>query len=41
MKLAKNASDLSNRIVTFSPDVTVSTSLGGWVNQKQIYNRRT
>ena len=38
-EIGKNESDLSRRIVTFSPDVTVSTSLGGWVNQKQIYNR--
>ena len=38
-EIGKESSDLSNRIVTFSPDVTVSTSLGGWVNQKQIYNR--
>jgi pyruvate dehydrogenase E1 component len=38
-EIGKDDSDLSNRIVTFSPDVTVSTSLGGWVNQKQIYNR--
>jgi len=38
-EIGKNESDLSKRIVTFSPDVTVSTSLGGWVNQKQIYNR--
>ena len=38
-EIGKEDSDLSQRIVTFSPDVTVSTSLGGWVNQKQIYNR--
>ena len=38
-EIGKEESDLSKRIVTFSPDVTVSTSLGGWVNQKQIYNR--
>ena len=38
-EIGKDDSDLSKRIVTFSPDVTVSTSLGGWVNQKQIYNR--
>ncbi len=39
-ELGKTQSELSNRIVTFSPDVTVSTNLGGWVNQKQIYNRK-
>ena len=38
-EIGKEESDLSKRIVTFSPDVTVSTSLGGWVNQRQIYNR--
>ena len=38
-EIGKEESDLSKRIVTFSPDVTVSTSLGGWVNQKHIYNR--
>ena len=39
-EIGKEESDLSKKIVTFSPDVTVSTSLGGWVNQKQIYNRK-
>lgn len=39
-EIGKSDSELSKRIVTFSPDVTVSTSLGGWVNQKQIYNRK-
>ena len=38
-EIGKDDTDLSKRIVTFSPDVTVSTSLGGWVNQKKIYNR--
>ena len=38
-EIGKEDTELSKRIVTFSPDVTVSTSLGGWVNQKQIYNR--
>ena len=38
-EIGKEESNLSKRIVTFSPDVTISTSLGGWVNQKQIYNR--
>jgi pyruvate dehydrogenase E1 component len=37
-EISKEETELSDRIVTFSPDVTVSTSLGGWVNQKQIYN---
>ena len=38
-EIGKEKSKLSDRIVTFSPDVTVSTNLGGWVNQRQIYNR--
>ena len=37
--LAKGDTDLANRIVTTSPDVTVSTNLGGWVNQRGLYNR--
>src|SRR5690606_35986706 len=31
--LARGDSDLSQRILTTSPDVTVSTNLGGWVNR--------
>ena len=27
------------RIITTSPDVTVSTSLGSWVNQRDIFSR--
>lgn len=38
-ELAKSDSDLARRIVTTSPDVTVSTNLGGWVNQRGIYSR--
>ncbi|MET3900240.1 pyruvate dehydrogenase complex dehydrogenase (E1) component [Devosia sp. UYZn731] len=30
--IAKTDSNLANRIVTTSPDVTVSTNLGTWVN---------
>lgn len=30
---------LADRIITTSPDVTVSTNLGGWVNQRGIFNR--
>tara|TARA_B100000686_G_scaffold353374_1_gene458730 strand:- start:1340 stop:3682 length:2343 start_codon:yes stop_codon:yes gene_type:complete len=40
-EIGKEKSELSDRIVTFSPDVTVSTNLGGWVNQRQIYNRES
>ncbi|GAB4179345.1 MAG: transketolase [Thalassobaculales bacterium] len=38
--LAKGGSALAERIVTTSPDVTVSTNLGGWVNQRGIFARR-
>jgi pyruvate dehydrogenase E1 component len=30
----------ADRIVTSSPDVTVSTNLGGWVNRRGIFDRR-
>ncbi len=33
------AADLADRIVTMSPDVTVSTNLGSWVNRRGIYDR--
>jgi len=39
-ELARGDSDLASRIVTTSPDVTVSTNLGPWVNQRQIFDRR-
>ncbi|MBF95760.1 MAG: transketolase [Pelagibacterales bacterium] len=29
------------RIVTTSPDVTVSTNLGGWVNQRDVFSRNS
>ena len=31
---------LADAIVTTSPDVTVSTNLGPWVNQRGIFNRK-
>ena len=31
---------LAARIVTTSPDVTVSTNLGGWVNRRGVFDRR-
>ena len=37
--LAAEQSDLAARIVTTSPDVTVSTNLGGWVNRRGIFDR--
>jgi pyruvate dehydrogenase E1 component len=37
--LAADDSELSRRIVTTSPDVTVSTNLGGWVNRRGIFDQ--
>lgn len=37
-ELAKGNSALASRIVTTSPDVTVSTNLGAWVNQRGIFS---
>ncbi|MGH7032947.1 MAG: 1-deoxy-D-xylulose-5-phosphate synthase N-terminal domain-containing protein, partial [Stellaceae bacterium] len=38
-ELAKSSAPLAARIVTASPDVTVSTNLGGWVNQAGVFAR--
>ena len=37
--LAKGGTTLSDRIVTTSPDVTVSTNLGAWVNRRGLFAR--
>jgi pyruvate dehydrogenase E1 component len=37
--IAKTDSDLARRIVTTSPDVTVSTNLGAWVNRRHLFAR--
>jgi pyruvate dehydrogenase E1 component len=34
------AAPFAARIVTTSPDVTVSTNLGGWVNRRGLFDRR-
>ena len=39
--LARSKEELVKRIVTTSPDVTVSTNLGGWINRKGIFNRNS
>jgi pyruvate dehydrogenase E1 component len=39
-ELARADTPLAERIVTTSPDVTVSTNLGPWVNRRQIFDRR-
>ncbi len=38
-ELGKGDSDLASRIVTASPDVTVSTNLGAWVNRRGLFAR--
>ncbi|WP_114391817.1 transketolase-like TK C-terminal-containing protein [Oleisolibacter albus] len=38
-ELAKQDSELAARIVTTSPDVTVSTNLGAWVNRRGLFDR--
>ncbi|MCY3980220.1 MAG: transketolase [Alphaproteobacteria bacterium] len=37
--IAREGGSLADRIVTASPDVTVSTGLSGWVNQRGIFAR--
>ena len=37
--IARTDSDLAARIVTTSPDVTVSTNLGPWVNRRHLFDR--
>ena len=39
LDLSKAGGDLAERIVTTSPDVTVSTNLGAWVNQRGLFRR--
>lgn len=38
-ELARGATPLASRIVTASPDVTVSTNLGAWVNRRRLFAR--
>ena len=39
LDLSKAGGDLAERILTTSPDVTVSTNLGAWVNQRGLFRR--
>src|ERR1043166_1520303 len=39
-ELARGNSELASRIVTASPDVTVSTNLGAWVNRRGLFAKR-
>ncbi|MBZ9822043.1 transketolase [Mesorhizobium sp. CA4] len=38
-EIAKSDSDFASRVVTTSPDVTVSTNLGAWVNKRGLFAR--
>jgi pyruvate dehydrogenase E1 component len=38
-EIGRTLSDFAGRIVTTSPDVTVSTNLGPWVNRRGIFGR--
>lgn len=40
LDLAKSNQPIGDRIVTTSPDVTVSTNLGGFVNQRGLFRRQ-
>jgi pyruvate dehydrogenase E1 component len=39
-EIAKASDDFSGRVLTTSPDVTVSTNLGGFVNRRGVFKRR-
>lgn len=39
VELSRSAGPLADRIVTTSPDVTLTTNLGGWVNQRDVFHR--
>jgi pyruvate dehydrogenase E1 component len=38
-EIGREQSELAQRIVTTSPDVTVSTNLGAWVNRRGLFGR--
>jgi len=40
LDLSRAGGELADRVVTTSPDVTVSTNLGAWVNQRGLFKRR-
>ncbi|TRW15029.1 transketolase [Glacieibacterium frigidum] len=39
LDLSKSGEEIADHIVTTSPDVTVSTNLGAWVNQRGLFRR--
>ncbi len=40
LDISKSGGPLADHIVTTSPDVTVSTNLGAWVNQRGLFRRQ-
>ena len=40
LALSKDGGAFADRILTTSPDVTVSTNLGAWVNQRRLFRRQ-
>ena len=40
-EISKGDTKLAERIVTTSPDVTVSTNLGAWVNRRGLFSKET
>lgn len=40
LDISKAGEELADHIVTTSPDVTVSTNLGAWVNQRGLFRRQ-
>lgn len=40
-EIPRSQPELAERIVTTSPDVMISTNLGGWVNRKHMFGTRT
>lgn len=39
-ELSKQGGELADSVITTSPDVTVSTNLGAWVNQRGLFRRQ-
>ena len=39
-EIAKREDEFAARVVTVSPDVTVSTNLGAWVNRRNVYRQQ-
>ena len=38
--IARAGGPLADRILTTSPDVTITTNLGGWVNRRRLFHRK-